>query len=110
MPVDIYWIHVAHAVLQECTDVFSSGGGKNLADEIKCPFLGLGCTCKSLAYSVAGQIPLDMTLGACSDEGESFLNKAAQSGAFENVKAMVEKLVAGVEKKGSDDGPPVMES
>jgi len=58
----------------ERTDLFKTGGGKSLADEMDIPFLG--------------RIPIDPQVVICSDEGKSFMennNQAASSKAFSDV-------------------------
>lgn len=52
---------------QECTNIFSTGGGEALAKEVDAPFLG--------------RIPIDPKLTACFDSGKNFIQAFPESGA-----------------------------
>jgi len=49
----------------ECTNIFSSGGGKSFAENVGIPFLGA--------------LPLDPNLSQCGEEGQSYIEKFNES-------------------------------
>jgi Mrp family chromosome partitioning ATPase len=58
----------------EITNIFSSGGGKQLADQYNVPFLG--------------SIPIDPQLANCEDEGKNFLQSYPQSASANALKSI----------------------
>jgi len=64
----------------ECTNIFSSEGGKLLADELNIKFLG--------------RIPIDPTLTQCCDSGVSFLDKFSDSTSLQAIQALSSSLIA----------------
>jgi len=63
---------------KDCTNIFSSEGGKLLAEELKIKFLG--------------KIPIDPTLTANSDSGKGF-DSIAQSESLETIHSFVNSLI-----------------
>jgi ATP-binding protein involved in chromosome partitioning len=71
-------------------DIFQSGGGKRIADELDIPFLG--------------SIPIDQKISAASDRGVPFIVEHADSPASRAFLEIVEKVKAFLkEKAGNDD-------
>ncbi|EPY29412.1 nucleotide binding protein-like protein [Strigomonas culicis] len=70
--------HCAH-----CTDLFSSGGGKKLAELYEVPFLG--------------SIPIDMNLSLAEDRGEGFL-EGREGQTAEAVKGVISNILACVDR------------
>jgi len=64
----------------ECTNVFSSEGGKLLAEEQKLPFLG--------------KIPLDPSLTSCCESGQSFLAAFPNSSSLLAVEEIVRSFTS----------------
>lgn len=64
----------------ECSNVFSSGGGEELAKMATVPFLG--------------RIPIEPRLAESMENGDNFIEKYAQSEAAVAFKAIVAKIVA----------------
>ncbi len=64
----------------ECTDIFSKGGGELLADYAKVPFLG--------------RVPIEPNLALCTDKGEDFVEAFAQSKAAERFLEITQVLMA----------------
>ena len=71
--------HNARFPIQECFNLFSSGGGQKLAEECGAPFLG--------------RIPIDPLLGQTLDGGENFLEKFPESQLAGVLKTIIEPLV-----------------
>lgn len=65
-------------VCSECTNIFSSGGGKSLADLIKVPFLG--------------SIPIDPSLGECGEKGTSCISVNPSSPAAKVFQDLVQTI------------------
>lgn len=63
---------------QECTNIFSSGGGQSLAD-----YAGL----KLLAT-----IPIEPKLGQCSDDGLDFIHNFSESVTAQTFTALAKNL------------------
>ncbi|ELU05787.1 hypothetical protein CAPTEDRAFT_152351 [Capitella teleta] len=63
----------------ECTNIFSSGGGKALSEQCKVPFLGC--------------IPIDPKLTQCAEEGKSFLERFSSSGARDAVQSILQQIL-----------------
>jgi len=62
----------------ECTNVFSSGGGRALAEHAKVPFLGT--------------VPLEPSLAMTAETGQSFLSQFPQSQAAKSLLSIFEAL------------------
>ncbi|MCE5298012.1 MAG: Mrp/NBP35 family ATP-binding protein [Methanoregulaceae archaeon] len=69
---------------REEIDLFGSGGGKRIAEELKVPFLG--------------SIPLDPEMRKAGDEGKPFVIRSKDSPTWKRVDAVMEELVKVVEK------------
>lgn len=65
-------------------DLFGSGGGKRIAEELGVPFLG--------------SIPLDPDMRKAGDEGKPFVIRSRDSPTWKSVDAVMEELVRVVEK------------
>jgi len=65
-------------------DLFGSGGGKRIAEELGVPFLG--------------SIPLDPDMRKAGDEGRPFVIRSRDSPTWKKVDAVMEELVRVVEK------------
>jgi len=63
---------------QDCTNIFSKGGGKALAEYCKLPFLG--------------DIPIDPKLGMAAEKGENFLSSFKESPASIAFQSIVDQL------------------
>ena len=61
-------------------DLFKTGGGESLAQEMGVPFLG--------------GIPIDPQIVACGDEGVPYTHRFAESPAAKAFAAVVERIVA----------------
>jgi len=82
---------------QECTDVFSRGGGESLAEHAKVPFLG-ECSSASLLLNVgssSGRIPLEPQIASAADVGKNFadLNGKANSQAAASFAQIAAKII-----------------
>lgn len=66
----------------ECTEIFSKGGGKNLAEAYEVPFLGA--------------VPIDPALSLSQDEGSIFLTTIESQGHA--IDSVVEAIVAQVQR------------
>jgi len=64
----------------ECTNIFSSEGGRLLAEEVKLPFLG--------------KIPIDPSLTACCEEGKNFLEVHPDSLSLSSIQGFTKKFIA----------------
>lgn len=64
-------------------DLFGSGGGKKIAEELGVPFLG--------------SIPLDPEMRKAGDEGRPFVIRSKDSPTWKSVDAVMEELVKAVE-------------
>ncbi|KAJ8897266.1 hypothetical protein PR048_002612 [Dryococelus australis] len=64
----------------ECTNIFSSGGGKSLSELSKVPFLGC--------------IPIDSRVGLCGEKGQSCLTEFPDSPTAQVFRSMVMQLTA----------------
>jgi len=64
----------------ESSDIFKSGGGKQLADEMEVPFLG--------------SIPLDPAMVLAADEGKPFMSENRQTPAAIAMEKIFEKILA----------------
>eukprot|EP00040_Diaphanoeca_grandis_P024449 m.134337 g.134337 ORF g.134337 m.134337 type:complete len:282 (-) comp29734_c1_seq1:84-929(-) len=63
----------------ECSNLFSSGGGERLAEELTVPFLG--------------RIPIDPDLGKTLDEGKDFLKHFSASQVAQSVEKIIQPLL-----------------
>ena len=66
---------------QECSNVFSSGGGESLALECGVPFLG--------------RVPLDPRLAQCLEEGRSFGSSYPGTPTQAAMENIVQRLLLG---------------
>jgi MinD superfamily P-loop ATPase len=66
-------------IFQECTNIFSSEGGRLLAEEQNIPFLG--------------KIPIDPQLTSSCENGVSFVEKFPDSPSLKAVQQLVETLI-----------------
>lgn len=64
---------------QECTNIFSSGGGQSLANLTNVPFLG--------------SLPIDPSLGECGEKGQSCITVNPSSPAAKVFQELVQKIV-----------------
>ena len=64
---------------QDCTNIFSKGGGKALAEYCKIPFIG--------------DIPIDPKLAMAAEKGENFLASFKESPASIAFQTIVNKLL-----------------
>ncbi len=64
-------------------DIFGSGGGRKIAEELKVPFLG--------------SIPLDPRISQCSDSGVPFIVEDPDSEATKSFNEIVDKIIEKVE-------------
>ena len=69
---------------KEEIDLFGSGGGKRIAEELAVPFLG--------------SIPLDPEMRKAGDEGKPFVIRSKDSSTWKKVDAIMEELVKVVEQ------------
>ncbi|KAJ1527427.1 hypothetical protein ONE63_007409 [Megalurothrips usitatus] len=65
-------------VCSECTNIFSSGGGKSLADLTNVPFLG--------------RLPIDPSLGECGEKGKSCISVNPNSPAAKVFQDLVQTI------------------
>jgi Mrp family chromosome partitioning ATPase len=65
-------------IFQECTNIFSSEGGKLLAQEQNIPFLG--------------KIPIDPSLGSCAESGATFIQQFPDSPTLKTLQQLILKL------------------
>ncbi|KAM6155250.1 cytosolic Fe-S cluster assembly factor NUBP2 [Rhynchocyon petersi] len=72
----------------ECTNVFSTGGGEELAKHAGVPFLG--------------SVPLDPQLARSLEEGRDFILEFPKSPAFPALASIAQKILDGVQKPGPD--------
>ncbi|XP_049827753.1 cytosolic Fe-S cluster assembly factor NUBP2 homolog isoform X1 [Schistocerca gregaria] len=72
----------------ECTNIFSSGGGKSLADLAKVPFLGC--------------VPIDPRIGKCADSGESYAALAPESPVTAVLKSIVQRVTVTSEVQSTE--------
>jgi hypothetical protein len=75
-------------LLKECTNIFSSEGGRLLAEELKLPFIG--------------KIPIDTGLTTCCETGESFVEKFPDSPSISAISKFVDDIVERGDKIQSD--------
>lgn len=71
----------------DCSPIFSSGGGKALAEEFNITFLG--------------EVPIDPNLTSCLEVGENYLEKFPDSPATQSFKGIVSKIVEQIQKSRS---------
>lgn len=69
-------------------DIFKSGGGKRLAEEMGIPFLG--------------SIPIDPAMVAAADDGRPFMAEISESPAAKAMVDAFEKVLAFTEEKGAN--------
>lgn len=89
--------YITHEVLlcfveQECTNIFSSGGGQSLADMAGIPFLG--------------RVPIDPQVAGCGEKGQNSLRTPPDSPlsvVFQDIVKIITKL-----KVGSGDETAVL--
>ncbi|KAL0483929.1 Nubp2 [Acrasis kona] len=62
----------------EITNIFSSGGGRKLAEQFNIDFLG--------------QIPIDPQLASCEDEGKNFLQSFPESASAKELENITNKI------------------
>lgn len=62
----------------DCTNIFSKGGGKSLAEHAKVPFLG--------------EIPIDPNLAQAAEKGDNFISKFQGSSAATAFSNIIEQL------------------
>lgn len=74
---------------QECSNLFSSGGGESLAQEVGVPFLG--------------RVPLDPRLAQSLEEGRSLRDVCPGTPTQTAVDSIVQKLL--LPTSSSKDGP-----
>ena len=101
---------------QECSNLFATGGGERLAEEISTAFLGarrnggalplspqpaarsLAAAARSLAHlavsTFQGRVPIDPELGASVGEGKNYLEAFEGSGTYDAVMKMIAPLDA----------------
>ncbi|XP_006901980.1 PREDICTED: cytosolic Fe-S cluster assembly factor NUBP2 [Elephantulus edwardii] len=72
----------------ECTNVFSTGGGEELAKHAGVPFLG--------------SVPLDPQLAQSLEEGKDFIREFPKSPAFPALASVAQKILDGAQKQGPD--------
>ena len=63
---------------KECTNIFSKGGGKALADHVKVPFLA--------------EIPIDPSLAMAAEKGENFMKEFQGSSTAAAFSSVIEKI------------------
>lgn len=63
---------------KDCTNIFSKGGGKALAEMVKCPFLG--------------EIPIDPNLALAAEKGQNFVQEFQASQAALAFASIIQKL------------------
>jgi len=64
---------------QDCTNIFSKGGGKALAEHVNVPFLG--------------DVPIDPNLALSAEKGENFLQAFKDSAAAMAFASIISKLL-----------------
>ena len=72
---------------ENCSNLFSTGGGERLAEECSVPFLG--------------RIPIDPALGEALERGDNFLDRFPKS----QVAAAIGKIVAPLLALSADETP-----
>jgi Mrp family chromosome partitioning ATPase len=72
---------------QETIELFKTGGGESLANEMNVPFLG--------------RIPLDPQIVLCGDDGTPYAQRFAESPASKAFMAIIDRIVAGTPRKSS---------
>lgn len=65
--------------MQECTNIFSSGGGETLANYAKVDFLT--------------SIPIEPKLGECCDNGVNFIEEYRNSEAYRRLEILSKKVI-----------------
>jgi Mrp family chromosome partitioning ATPase len=65
---------------QECTNIFSSDGGRLLADELHLPF--------------AGRVPIDPSVAACEDQGKNFFLEHPESATLQTIVNVANQLIS----------------
>ena len=63
----------------QCTNIFSSDGGRLLAEELNIPF--------------AGRVPIDPRVGACEDAGENFFEKHPDADSLQCIEQVADDLL-----------------
>ncbi|XP_074476224.1 cytosolic Fe-S cluster assembly factor nubp2 [Sebastes fasciatus] len=63
----------------ECSNIFSKGGGEELAELTGCPFLG--------------SVPLDPLLSSCIEEGKDFMKAFPDSATFSAISSISQTLL-----------------
>ncbi len=83
--------------MQECTNVFSTGGGESLAKLCSVPFLGRSTHAGRGGYYGfffnTGRVPLDPRLTQCVEEGKSFAEVYHDTPAQKAMTDIVDKLL-----------------
>ncbi|NXJ84589.1 NUBP2 factor, partial [Trogon melanurus] len=74
-------------LLQECTNVFSKGGGEELAKHAGVPFLGC--------------VPLDPQLSQSLEEGRDFIQEFPKSAAFPALAHIAQQILDGTSQRSS---------
>ena len=64
---------------KDCTNIFSKGGGKQLAEHAKVPFLGA--------------VPIDPNISQSAETGDNFIEKFANSGAASIFKEIAKQII-----------------
>ena len=90
--------------MQECSNLFSTGGGESLAQETKIPFLGkmlsieVNSHCSIiLCHPCTGRIPLDPRLAMCLESGRDFSEQHADTAVNAALTAVVQTLLKRIE-------------
>lgn len=86
---------------QECTNIFSSGGGEALAAYCKVPFLGSVSfhTLSIYSFSNIGRVPLDSTLVHCVDEGKNYITEYSGSPTCLALRTIVENILSTISER-----------
>lgn len=78
---------------QECTNIFSSDGGRLLADELHVPF--------------AGRVPIDPSVAACEDQGKSFFLEHPESATLQTIVNVANQLISSTSSHQTTAAEPV---
>jgi Mrp family chromosome partitioning ATPase len=65
---------------KECTNIFSSDGGRLLAEELRVPF--------------AGRVPIDPSVAACEDQGKNFFVEHPESETLQAILDVADQLIS----------------
>ena len=83
---------------QECTKIFSSGGGVWLATHADVPFLGGLFFTFLLSYNItytrnAGKVPIDPMLSSSLEQGKNYMHDNPQSSTCLALSSIVDSVV-----------------